>query len=121
MNGIHGGIMMATGLVHVLFGLMPLVYGRDWLRFYQNSFSNVVTVENDRAMAAFWFVMTGPMFVIIGALIFSMESQGLPLPAVVGWMLLAVSLLGAVMSHKSGFTVLLLPQTIFYLFSALSL
>jgi hypothetical protein len=118
MNGLHGILLMATGFLHVVFALMPVAYQKDWTEFWKKRLWNQVLINDDRKMAAFWFLIAGPLFFIIGHLIYTIEVQGLPLPISVGWMLFAVGTLGATMSHKSGFTVLILPQAIYYLLSA---
>src|SRR3989338_7410845 len=118
MTGLHGILLMATGTIHLVFGLMPNAYQRDWSEFMRKKFWNQIVIVNDRKMAAFWFLFAGLLFFIIGYLIYTLEVQGLALPISVGWMIFAVGVLGSIMSHKSGFTVLILPQAIYYLISA---
>ena len=119
MTGIHGLLLMTTAIVHVAFGLMPKIYGAEWRSFAQKKFWRSVWIENDRNMAAFWFVIFGPVLFLAGLSIYEIETAGLDLPASIGWTLLTVSTVGAIMSPKSGFAALLLPQAIFYLYAAM--
>jgi len=118
MTGIHGFLLMATAIIHVSFGLLPKVYGSEWRRFAEAKFWRSILLDNDKNMAAFWFVAFGPVIFLAGLAIYELEAGGLALPASIGWTLLAIAAVGAVMSPKSGFTVFLLPQAIFYLYAA---
>jgi hypothetical protein len=95
-----------------------VVYLSDWVNFFRNKLWSQVDIKVDRKMAAFWFVIAGPLIAVIGLLIYDFELKGLLLPINVGWILLSIAILGAVMSPKSGFTFLLIPQAIYYLLSA---
>ena len=119
MIGIHGQLLMITAAIHVLFGLMPSIYLHDWKEFFKKGLWNQVFITDDRKVASFWFVMAGPLFFTIGLLIYEIEVQGMKLPVSIGWSILATSLVGVVLCPKSGFTIFILPQAIFYLFKAL--
>lgn len=119
MSGIHGIFLMATGLLHVLVSLTPKAYLKDWSEIKKQNFWKQVTLQDDRRMAAFWFLFGGPLFFVIGYLIYFIEMQGIPMPAAFGWMLLGLGVFGSILTPKSGFTILVLPQAIFYLMSAM--
>lgn len=118
MNGLHGILLILTGVIHIVFGLMPAIYGSQWKAFLTSGMLNTVWVDNDKNMAAFWFVIFGPIMIALGVAVYELETQFSVLPMSVGWVLLGLSVLGAIMSPKSGFTLLLIPQSIFYLYSA---
>ena len=118
--GLHGILLIATGVIHIVFGLFPIVYLNDWTKFFKKGFWNQVLLNDDRSMAAFWFLIAGPLFITLGLAIYEFEIRKMPLPISVGCGLFAVGLVGAVMSPKSGFTVFILPQALFYLFSVLN-
>ena len=117
MTGIHGILLMGTGVIHILYGLLPMAYQKDWYEFYQKKFWNLVTITSDRKMAAFWFVIAGPFMFLTGLILYELEIQGF-MPLSVGWVFLTISLTGAIMAPKSGFTIFLLPQALFYLYRA---
>ena len=79
---------------------------------------NQVLIHDDRKMAAFWFVIAGPLFFMMGMLVYFIEVSGLALPISFGGVMIAVALIGSIMSNKSGFTILLLPQAVYYLLAA---
>ncbi|MBI1860390.1 MAG: hypothetical protein HYR96_05680 [Deltaproteobacteria bacterium] len=117
MVGLHGILLIATGVVHIAFALSPAVYWKDWIGFSKRTFWNQVLITSDRSMAAFWFLLAGPLFVLLGMAIYEIEMSGGPLPKSIGVGLLMLGVGGAFMSPKSGFTVFILPQALFYLFS----
>jgi hypothetical protein len=119
MQGIHGILLVFSGFLHIMFGFMPVVYQREWQWFVRYKLWSQVSLENDRAMAAFWFVIAGPFMIMMGLLLYELESAGLNLPLSFGIMFLLVSCIGSFMSPRSGFTLLLLPQSIYYLVDAL--
>lgn len=119
MQGIHGILLMATGIVHVVFGLLPINYGNDWKGYLFAGVWNTVSLENDRSMAAFWFVMAGLLMFLVGLAIYEIERRANILPLSIGCVFLGITLLGCLMAPKSGFTFLLLPQALFYLYVSL--
>ena len=118
MTGLHGILLIATGVFHIIFALLPILYLKEWTAFFTNKFWNQITGSNDRKMAAFWFLIAGPLMVLMGMAIYEIELRLIPLPLPLGWGMFAFASFGTIMSPKSGFTFLLLPQSIFYLFSA---
>ena len=118
MPEIHGILLMATGAIHVLFGLLPMTYKTDWKKFVQSGLWNTVTIKNDRDAAAFWFVTGGILLFLMGMTLYELEAQVAALSISIGWGLLLLGFLGAVMTPKSGFTLFIVPQAILYLCSA---
>ncbi len=109
---------MGTAVLHTAFGLLPKIYGEEWSEFSRLRLWKSVSIANDRNMAAFWFVIFGPTLFLAGLAIYEIEMAGIGLPRSFGWTLLGVSAVGSVMCPKSGFTILLLPQAIYYLVSS---
>ncbi len=56
MVGIHGVLLMATGMIHMIFGLLPFTYLHDWQKLFVLGLWDTVSKNDDRAMAAFCFV-----------------------------------------------------------------
>jgi hypothetical protein len=75
-------------------------------------FFNVIEHHPSRA-SLFWFLFTGLMMILCGQLCFWIERQlGRTLPAFVGWELLILSVIGAVLMPISGIW-LILAQAIY--------
>lgn len=119
MNGIHGILLIATGLLHVVFGFSRPNYQREWSSFFQHRLWNTVSIGKDKDMAAFWFVICGPFMALCGIALYELEVRGIT-SSLFGWIFLGMSILGAIMTPKSGFTALLIPQALFYLASVYS-
>lgn len=117
--GIHGILLIITGILHSIFTLFPFIYGHQWRTFIQSGLWKSVHLGKDREMAAFWFGIAGSLMNALGLCVYELEMAGLHLPASIGLAMLSISLLGALMSPKSGFTFLLVPQSIFYLVTSM--
>lgn len=103
-------LMIATAIFHNVFGLLlgfglvappggaPRNLVAELLR------AGVVDAvgADPLQMTFFWFEFTGAMAFSLGWMMRTVERQGLPVPAAIGWQLLAAGLLGAVLVPASG-------------------
>lgn len=119
MNGIHGILLILTGMIHIVYGLLPHTYLHDWQKFFIAGLWDTVSTNNDKGMAAFWFIIAGLLMLLVGLAIFEIEKLKSVLPLSIGIAFFAITALGCIMAPKSGFTLFLLPQSIFYFYSSL--
>ncbi len=104
MGRIAGRLLMAIAIIHAVYGTWR---GRAALvAIVQDGFFNAVDGHRDRSLT-FWFLFASPMMFMIGQLTSWIETQPGIIPAVLGWELLVVSLIGAVLMPISGFWLLL--------------
>ena len=104
-----GALLIATGILHNLIGFMM---GWEVLKALANEgFVNSINTEMDRN-AIFWFLFSGFMLMLLGKLMqtYSQE-QNKPVPAYLGYYLLALTVIGCLMMPLSGFW-LVLPQAL---------
>lgn len=101
-----GYLLIAISILHVGVGIWS--YAEPITGIWQDGFFNVVDPYVDR-QAAFWFMMAAPLFFAVGQLCCWAQAQNITLPASLGWNLLAVSTVGAVLMPISGFWLLMLP------------
>lgn len=99
MGRAAGRLLMAIGVIHTLFvvwmGRGPL------LGVVQEGFFRALSPHHDR-LEIFWSLCFGVMAFFLGQLISRSEAKGVRTPAVLGWELLALGLLGAVLMPVSG-------------------
>lgn len=111
MPHISGYLLIATGMIHNTIGIL---FGHKHLaEIAQAGFFNAVSSDIYRE-AIFWFLFSGFLMLLIGQLFLSMRT---PIPAAVGWNLLILSIVGAVLMPVSGFW-LIIPQAIYIIFSS---
>lgn len=110
-----GNLLIATGLIHNLLGL---VMGRETLvQIIDSGFINSINTQMDRN-ALFWFLFSGIMMMILGKLMQDFLSENSrPLPASLGYYLLAITIIGCIMMPLSGFWIVL-PQAILIITAA---
>ncbi len=122
---IHGKLLIVTGVVHILVSLLPGVFGEQLLEFANNGFFNISkgiaafplcggTLHYDK-FAAFWFFYMGPLLLMYGHLIDTVEQINGNIPRQAAVNLLIVSFIGTYMIPFSGMTILLIPQAIYML------
>ena len=101
MPKISGHLLVAVGVVHNLVGV---VFGFGYLAEIAHAgFFNAVEPHFPR-QTVFWFLFTGLLFILIGQVCLWAERRlDRPLPAFVGWELLAFSVVGVVLIPVSGF------------------
>src|SRR5712692_9198137 len=99
MGRIAGWLLMTIGVTHILFvvwvGRGPL------LAVVQDRFFRALFPHHDR-LEIFWSLCFGVMAFFLGQLISRSEARGVRTPAVLGWELLALGLVGAVLMPVSG-------------------
>lgn len=99
MGRMAGWLLMAIGLAHVALFLW---LGRGpILGVVQAGFFRALFPHHDR-LEIFWSLCFGVVAFFLGQLISWSEAKGVRTPAVLGWELLALGLLGAVLMPVSG-------------------
>lgn len=111
MRRLVGPLLMATGVLHLLAGFV--FYARPLAAIARDGFFNAVTPNLaapafDRD-AAFWFMFSGVMLLLLGGLVHWAQVWTGTLPAFLGWALLAIGAVGVILVPVSGFR-LVLPQ-----------
>ena len=109
MARIAGRFLVAIGLLHVVlfpwWGRVPL------LAAAQDGFFNAVNPHKDR-QEIFWSLCFGMMGVFLGQLISWSDAQGKQTPAFLGWELLGLAALGAVLMPISGWWLVMVPAVL---------
>lgn len=99
MHRFGGLTLTATGILHTLVGLVA--YSGPLGDIGRDGVFNAIGSHFDRD-AAFWFLMTGILLVTLGQLSRWVQRQTGRLPAFLGWTLLAVAAVVAVLMPFSG-------------------
>lgn len=107
-----GTLLMAIGVFHEVAGIglyaQPLgdiLRGGVW-----NTVMPDFGAQHAMKQAAFWFMVAGPLAMMLGALANWAEARGAgPLPAWLGWALIGFTILGVVPFPISGFWLFLVP------------
>lgn len=111
-----GKFFMATGLLHILIGVMvfsaPL---GDIMR--DGIFFDAIGVEEYERATAFWFTLTGVFICITGGLAQWIYNNTNTLPAFLGYGVVVIGVIGGLMIPVSGFW-LVIPQGIMMLMIA---
>jgi hypothetical protein len=120
---IHGRLLMATGFIHILFVLIPGVYGETFYQFMSSSFFNINDgladfpfiggTLNHKDFTAFWFFYAGALIFMYGYLLDELEAIHGYVPINQSIAYLIVSGIGAYMIPLSGMTFILMPQGIY--------
>lgn len=101
MRRSHGFLLLGVGALHTLFGL---VVGRAALAEMARPGSVHTVGGLSQPSLLFWFLMFGFVLLPLGHLCFWVERRlGRPLPAFLGWEILAVAMIGVVLDPRSGF------------------
>ena len=109
MGRIAGRILMAIGAIPVAFFLWV---GRGPLSaVVQNGFFKVLCPHHDR-LAIFWSLCFGVMGFFLGQLISWCEGRGMPIPMFLGWELLGLAVLGALLMPVSGWWLVMIPAVL---------
>ena len=109
MRRYGGQFLLAVGLLHLVVG--GLVYAQPLADIGGDGFFNAVDGHVDRD-AAFWFMLSGVLLVILGQLTSWAQRRTGTLPRPLGWSLLAVSAVGALLMPFSGIWLLLPPAVL---------
>ena len=114
MRRLSGPLLMATGVLDLLYVLV--FHSRQLAAIAQDGFFDAVELnpaQFDRE-TAFWHLMFGLMFVVLGALVHWAQARTGTLPAFLGWALLALGAAGVILMPASGFW-LAFPQAVLIL------
>jgi uncharacterized membrane protein len=114
MRRLSGPLLMATGVLDLFYVLV--FHSRQLAAIAQDGFFDEVELnpaQFDRE-TAFWHMMFGVMFVLLGALVHWTQARTGTLPAFLGWSVLTLGMAGVILMPLSGFW-LLLPQAVLIL------
>jgi len=102
-----GSWLIGVSIIHTLFAVV--VFGKVLLSVVQRGVFN--TVGTDPMVGAIvWFVLFGAALFICGLVVSTLErSSPSPLPKSLGWSLLALATLGAILMPASGFWLVFPP------------
>ena len=113
-NGLAGIMMAAVGVFHEAAGL--LIYRAPLAEMLGAGLVNTVLPNLDPAhhgrQAAFWFLVAGPVLVMLGALATWAERRAGTLPRWLGWSLLVLTIIGTATFPNSAFWALFVPAFI---------
>ena len=111
MRRLSGPLLMATGVLDLLYVLV--FHSRQLAAIAQDGFFDAVELNPAQfdQETAFWHMMFGLMFVVLGALVHWAQARTGTLPAFLGWSVLALGMAGVILMPLSGFW-LLLPQAV---------
>ena len=101
-----GKWLFAVGVIHLSFGLafMHEILALLW----SDRLWNTVNGQPPRE-AVFWFLCTGVMLLIAGALVNQVEHKALGIPVFVTWSFVALTLIGVIVMPISGIWLLIPP------------
>lgn len=113
MRRLCGPLLVATGVLHLLVGLVS--YAGPLGAIVRDGLFNAV-VPNPAAPAfdrdaAFWFMFFGVMLLLLGGLVHWAQARTGTLPAFLGWSLLGIGAVGVILMPASGFW-LVFPQAV---------
>jgi len=101
-----GKCLIAVGVIHSLFGF---VFMRGTLAvLWSEQLWNTVNGQ-PRREAVFWFLITGALFLIVGALVDALEKGGIAIPCIVACLFAFSTVLGVVVMPVSGLWLLIPP------------
>ncbi|WP_272151443.1 DUF6463 family protein [Tenacibaculum aiptasiae] len=123
MKLTNGNIITLTGIAHLLLGVSPFAFGKQFAEFANTFFFKIseglfefpllngqMNYEN---FAAFWFVYYGMLLIPLGILANHIEKTNGILPKNFINTYLIVVLIGVFMIPFSGMTFIMLPHAIY--------
>jgi len=106
MRAWIGKTLFGVGVIHSVFGF---VFMRSTLAvLWSEGLFNTVNGQ-PRREAAFWFLYTGFLLLILGALIDRLERSGFGIPPFLAWSFLVLTVIGGVVMPISGLWLLVPP------------
>ncbi len=122
-KGIHGLLLIITGIAHSLFAVLPAAFGKQFAVFSNTLFFNIDTGLMDfplfggkqdfESLCAFFFFYAGPMYIVFGLAVYHLEKSVWEIPVSVSLGFLLYAVIGAYMVPLSGMTLFLLPQAVY--------
>ncbi len=114
MRRLSGPLLMATGVLDLLYVLV--FHSRQLAAIAQDGFFDAVELHPAQLdqETAFWHLTFWATVLILGALVHWAQARTGNLPAFLGWSLLALGAVGAVLMPVSGFWAVL-PQAVMML------
>ncbi|MBB4037220.1 hypothetical protein GGR21_003137 [Dysgonomonas hofstadii] len=104
-----GILFIATGLLHTIVAI--LLGAGTYMQMIKQGLFDSVNDDFEKGFA-FWFLICGLLIMMLGFLAHAFIKQtGKPLPVLLGYILLAVTILGCIVEPVSGFW-LFLPQAL---------
>lgn len=123
MKQLHGNILIITGSIHSIFGVLPISFGKQFSSFSKQYFfkisdglsefpllSGKMNYEN---FAAFWFFYFGLLIIPLGILVKHLEKESKQIPFSFVLAYLTVALVGVYMIPFSGMTLFILPHALY--------
>jgi len=111
MKKMTGFALMGIGLLHSLLALLlPGFFGFSniWQDITAAGVIDAASPESLRIWGYYWLLTPGFLLILFGLLCYWIEHQlNLPLPAFVGWGLLAIALFGIALDIDTGFWLVL--------------
>lgn len=101
-----GKYIAGVGIIHSVFGLV--FFRATFAGLLRDGLVNTVSRQPDRGFA-FWFVMTGFFWMLLGAVLDEYEGETHCLPRFLGPALGALALVSAVIMPQSGWWLFFLP------------
>lgn len=106
MNHFPGRALMATGIGHALLGLV--LFREPLAAIVREGIANTIRDGQYDREAALWFLLFSPACFLLGQLVnHAIERRDQWLFAVVGWNLVAIGAVGALLAPVSGFWILI--------------
>ena len=125
MKITNGKILVFTGFMHSLFGILPIAYGKQFAVFSKSFFFKISDglaefplfngQMNHETFSAFWFFYFGLLIIPLGILVRFLEKQNIKLPISFIWSYLIITLIGVYMIPFSGMTLFMLPHALYML------
>jgi len=125
MKITNGKFLIYTGIAHILLGISPFAFGKQFLAFSEKYFFKIsdglsefpllngeMNYEN---FSAFWFVYFGVLFIPLGYLLDYIETENKIIPKKFIWSYLIFNLIGSYMIPFSGMLLLTLPHSLYML------
>lgn len=123
-KNVSGYLLLVCGIAHVLLGILSgwpqlttIYVSGIWNALGQKSQSVcTATLSCMQVNALWWFIVVGLMLLLLGGLCIWVErSLQRVVPAVIGWMLLVISAMSAILIPLSGFwAVMMVAMYIIY-------
>lgn len=125
MKLTNGKFLIYIGIAHILLGISPFAFGKQFSTFSEKYFFKIsdglsefpllngeMNYEN---FSAFWFVYFGVLFIPLGYLLDYIETENKIVPKKFTWSYLIFNLIGSYMIPFSGMLLLTLPHSIYML------